>query len=218
MKDADLSIYLVTDASQCERQGRTVAETVAAAVAGGVTAVQIREKTSTARDFLATVRAVSEVVPAHVAVLVNDRIDVYLTARDAGLRVDGVHVGQSDLPVEAVRQLIGPGPILGLSASSPEQLTAAAASSAQVDYVGVGALHATATKRDAPPPLGHDRFAALVTHSALPVVAIGGLTHVDLPRLRTSGAAGAAVVSAVCGSDSPREAAERLAQAWATGN
>ncbi len=184
-----------------------------AATANGVTAVQVREKDAPARRFLDTVVRLARVIPADVALIVNDRVDVFLAARAAGERVAGVHVGQSDLPAAAVRELIGAAAVLGLSASTPEQL-AAAADSGLVDYVGIGALHATATKADAPPPLGLTEFARLAGLSALPAVAIGGVTAPDLGPLRRAGAAGAAVVSAICAAPDPGGAARQLRATW----
>ncbi|UAJ79501.1 thiamine phosphate synthase [Leifsonia sp. ZF2019] len=210
---SDLSLYLVTDSGLAAAAGHDLVELVRAAAANGVTAVQLREKEATARGFLDTVLRVSEAIPDRVALIVNDRVDVFLAARAAGARITGVHVGQSDLPPEAVRGLIGSDAVLGLSASTPEQL-AAASDSGVVDYVGIGALHATATKRDAPPPLGHEEFARLVALSALPAVAIGGVHAADLGALRRAGAAGAAVVSAICGSADPGQAARELRTAW----
>ncbi|MFF3565048.1 thiamine phosphate synthase [Streptomyces sp. NPDC002574] len=210
----DLSVYLVTDAAQCRARGRGVAETVVAAVAGGVTAVQIREKHTDGGDFLRTVAAVAAVLPERVALIVNDRVDVFLAARSAGVRVTGVHVGQSDLPAAAVRELIGQDAVLGLSAATPGELRAAAEDPAGVHHVGIGALHATRTKQDAPPSLGHDGFARLVRLSALPAVAIGGVTPADLPLLREAGAAGAAVVSGICAAEDPRASARAYALAW----
>ncbi|MFI8184224.1 thiamine phosphate synthase [Actinacidiphila glaucinigra] len=210
----DLSVYLVTDAVQCKARGRSVAETVAQAVAGGVTAVQIREKHTDGGDFLRTVTEVAAVLPEHVALIVNDRVDVFLAARAAGIRVSGVHVGQSDLPPTAVRELIGPHAVLGLSAATPEELRVAAQDPAGVHHVGIGALHATRTKADAPPSLGHDGFARLARLSELPAVAIGGVNPADLPRLREAGAAGAAVVSGICAAEDPSVAARAYADAW----
>lgn len=208
-----LGVYLVTDRAQCEAAGRSVAETAALAAAGGATVVQLREKDASAAEFLQTVRETAAVLPAEVALLVNDRVDVYLAARAEGVRVDGVHLGQSDLPVADVRRLVGDDAVIGLSASTPAELREAERSGA-VDYLGIGALHPTATKRDAPPALGLDAFAALAAATPLPAVAIGGVTVDDLPALRTAGAAGAAVVSAVCRADDPRAAAAELAAAW----
>lgn len=209
----DLSLLLVTDAGQVRAAGHDLVGAVSAAVAGGVSAVQVRAKDASAREFLADVVAISDALPAGVALFVNDRVDVFLAARAAGARVTGVHVGQSDLPVPAVRAIVGPDAVIGLSAATPAQLAAAAAAGA--DYVGIGALHATATKRDAPAPLGHAALAALAAGSALPAVAIGGVTAGDLFELRAAGLAGAAVVSAVCAAADPEAAARELRLAWA---
>ncbi len=210
----DLSVYLVTDAAQAAGRGRDLASTVARAVDGGVTAVQVREKDACAREFLETVLRIAEVLPRHVALLVNDRVDVFLAARAAGARVTGIHVGQDDLPVGAVRALVGPAALVGLSAATPRELAAAAADPARVDYVGIGALHATRTKADAPPALGHRGLAARLSGLALPAVAIGGVTVEDMPRLRAAGAAGGAVVSGICAAHDPRAAAGAYARAW----
>lgn len=210
----DLSVYLVTDSAACRSAGRTVTATVAEAVAGGVTCVQVREKDASAREVLRLLTALGELLPESVALFVNDRVDVFAAARARGVRVTGVHVGQSDLPVSAVRALVGPDALIGLSASTPAQLEAAAADPAGVAYVGIGALHPTTTKTDAPEPLGHEAFARLCAASRLPAVAIGGVTAADLARLRASGAAGGAVSSAVCAAPDAREAAARLSTAW----
>ncbi len=211
----DLSVYLVTDSAQAAGCGRDVVATVAAAVAGGVTAVQVREKDASAREFLQLVLAVDAVLPERVALFVNDRVDVFLAARAAGARPAGVHVGQSDLPVAAVRAMAGDDALIGLSAATPEELRAAVRDPARVDYVGIGALHATRTKADAPPALGHDGFGALAPAVPLPVVAIGGVTVADMPLLRAAGAAGGAIVSGICAAADPRAAAEAYARAWA---
>lgn len=210
----DLSLYLVTDARLAADAGHDLVELVDTAVGNGVTTVQVREKDAPAQVFLDTVLRIAAVIPERVALLVNDRIDVYLAARAAGAAVAGVHVGQSDLPVATVRGLIGADAILGLSASTEHQVRLAAAGRSRVDYVGIGALHTTTTKADAPPALGHDRLARLVAASTLPAVAIGGVRRPDLPALRRAGAAGAAVVSAICSSADPGAAARELREEW----
>ncbi|MFC7403281.1 thiamine phosphate synthase [Citricoccus sp. GCM10030269] len=210
----DLSIYLVTDSDQANGAGRTLVDTVAAAVAGGVTTVQLREKNTPARQQVDLLQSLSEVLPQHVTLLVNDRVDVYLAARNRGARVHGVHVGQDDLPVEDVRRLIGPDAVLGLSAATPEQITAAEASDARVDYLGIGALRTTVSKADAPEPIGAERIGRLAASTHLPAVAIGGVVPDDLPGLRTAGLDGAAVVSWICAAQHPRHAAAELARAW----
>ncbi|SKB09478.1 thiamine phosphate synthase [Aeromicrobium choanae] len=210
----DLSVYLVTDSGLAASRGRDLAETVAEAVAGGVTTVQVREKDVPAARFLATVLAVSDVLPDDVALIVNDRVDVFLAARAAGARVTGVHVGQSDLPPSLVRQLVGDDAVIGVSAATLAELSAAAADPGRVDYVGVGVVRQTATKTDAPPPLGVEGFAELARSTELPAVAIGGITVADLGPLRAAGAAGAAVVSGICAAEDPRRAATEFAAAW----
>lgn len=210
----DLSVYLVTDAAQCARRGRDLVTTVCEAVAGGVTAVQVREKHAEAGEVLRLVLALADRLPARVALLVNDRVDVYLAARRRGARVTGVHVGQRDLPAAEVRALVGPDALIGLSASTAAQLAAAEADPARVGYVGIGAVRATGTKPDAPPAAGVAGVADLARGCALPAVAIGGVVADDLPHLRSGGLAGAAVVSWVCAAPDPRASARELADAW----
>lgn len=212
----DLSVYLVTDAAQSARAGRALVDTVDDAVAGGVTTVQLRAKGSDAGEMLDLVAALGSRLPDHTTLLVNDRVDVYLAARARGLRVSGVHVGQRDLPAETVRELVGPTAVIGVSASTAREIDAAQRSAAQVTYIGIGAVHRTSSKADAPPVLGVDTAGQLAASSALPAVAIGGLTPADLPALRTAGFAGAAVVSWVCAAPDARTAAAQLARAWTT--
>jgi thiamine-phosphate pyrophosphorylase len=211
----DLSTYLVTDSAQARAAGHDLVDLIYEAVAGGVTIVQLREKDLPARAFLDLVLRVSAAVALKVPVLVNDRVDVYLAAREMGARVAGVHVGQHDLPPAVVRVLVGPDAIVGLSAATEDQLSDASVRSAGVDYVGIGALHPTTSKKDAPEQLGHARMAELIALSTLPAVAIGGIGPDDLPLLKAAGADGAAVVSAICGTADPRAAARALADAWA---
>ncbi|GAA2346434.1 thiamine phosphate synthase [Dactylosporangium salmoneum] len=213
----DLSLYLVTDSRLAARCGHDLADLVLAAAESGVTAVQVREKDAPSRAFLDAVLRLAEVLPEHVTLIVNDRIDVFLAARSTGARVSGVHVGQLDLPVVAVRGMIGADAILGLSASTEEQLRSAESSPAHVDYVGIGALHSTPTKPDAPPPLGHGGFARLAAATSLPAVAIGGVKHADLPQLRAAGAAGAAIVSAICAAADPGAVTHELRTTWEAG-
>lgn len=206
--------YLVTDTGIARAAGHDdLASLVAAAATAGVTTVQIREKDAPARDFLAVVEAVAAVLPEGTRLLVNDRVDVYLAARAHGARVHGVHIGQSDLPVALVRSLIGPDAILGLSAARPEEIRAAEESGV-VDYLGVGAVHATTTKKDAPAPLGLDGFAERRALTSLPVVAIGGLGPDDAAALRRAGADSMAVVSLICAAADPAAAAAQLHSAW----
>ena len=210
----DLTLYLVTDAAIATRAGHRLPDLVAAAVAGGVTAVQVREKHAPARAFLDTVLAVAAAAPPHVPVIVNDRVDVYLAARAAGAAVAGVHLGQSDLPASIARTLIGPGGVIGVSVSTDAEMREA---SPHADYLGIGPYRATSTKPDAANPLGLRASGRLAAASTLPVVAIGGITATDAPVLRAAGVSGIAVVSAVCGVSDPSVAAASLRSAWETG-
>ncbi|WP_030485014.1 thiamine phosphate synthase [Nocardioides aequoreus] len=209
----DLSVYLVTDTVQCGERG--VVETVRRAVAGGVTCVQVRDKRATHGELVDLVRAVADAVADRATVLVDDHPEVVLCARSEGATVHGVHVGQSDRPPEATRELLGPDAVVGLTAHTPQQLAAAAALPAgTVDYLGVGAVAATASKADHPPVLGVDGFARLAAAAASPCVAIGGVDVTLVRPLREAGAAGVAVVSAVCAATDPERAAADLAREW----
>lgn len=209
-------VYLVADSASTA--GRPLAEIVKAAVDGGIETVQLRCKDLPAAQFLDIVTACARHTAGRAALLVNDRVDVYLAARAAGASVQGVHIGQSDLPAALVRELIGPDAILGLSAATDAQIDAAnrlhANAPGTIDYLGVGAVHATPTKKDHPEPLGHAGLARAAGLSDLPVVAIGGIDAADVAPLARSGAAGVAVVRAICSAQDPRAAATNLRTLW----
>ena len=205
----DPTLYLVTDTELC--RPRPVADVVRAAVAGGVTAVQVRDKTASRRELYAltlAVRAALAGTPG-VAVIVNDAVDVSLLAG-----ADGVHVGQDDLPPAEVRSLIGPDRHLGLSVSSPAELTAAVALPAGVvDVVGIGPVWATPTKPDAAPalgPAGVAELAAGARAAGLRSVAIGGISAANAGEVWATGVDGICVVSEICGAADPAVAARGL--------
>lgn len=206
-----LAVYLVTDSGLCEAAGRSVPQTVADAVAGGVTLVQYRRK---GVEVSVMLKELSEIVDAAagVPVLVNDHVDLYQSAVSSGLRVAGMHVGQGDAPVSDVREVVGHG-IVGLTTSTPE-----AASEPGVaefaDYVGTGPFRPTSTKDAGRPPLGESGLKSVVDAASVPVVAIGGLTVRDVPAVARSGAAGMAVVSAICSAESVTHAARALRDEW----
>ncbi|WP_061961488.1 thiamine phosphate synthase [Demequina flava] len=208
----DLSVYLVTDAAQSADCGRDIATTVREAVAGGVTTVQIRRKESSARALLGMTRSIADVLPPHVALIMNDRVDVALAALESGIKIDGVHLGQRDMPLDIARKTVGEGMVIGVSASTEQQISAACLGGA--DYIGIGALRETSSKDDAPPPLGTSRACALARHSSVPTVAIGGVRGDDVSDLRRGGFAGAAVVSWICAAPDPRAAASMLVNVW----
>lgn len=209
----DLSLYLVTDPQLCGRRG--VIETVRQAVAGGVTIVQLRDKDASDEMIIDQLVALSEVIAGRALLVVDDRVDAVLEARRRGARVDGVHVGQTDLPVAEARRRLGPDALIGLTANTPEHLEAVRALPAgTVDYVGIGVIHPTTTKPNHPPALGAAGFAALAAASPVPAVAIGGIGLDDVAALRAAGAVGVAVVSAICAADDARAAAHELRRRW----
>ncbi|MCC2031037.1 thiamine phosphate synthase [Microbacterium allomyrinae] len=194
-------------------------EVVDAAASAGVDVVQVRAKSASGREFLRQARAVADAVAGRALVLVNDRVDVALAARDAGARIDGVHLGQSDLPPTTARRLLGAHTVVGWTANTPAHLDAASAFPAgTLDYLGVGVIRPTSTKPNHPPVLGVEGFAGLAARTALPCIAIGGVVDGDVVALRDAGAAGVAVVSAICAADDPGAAtrAFRTAAAFAT--
>lgn len=208
----ELSLHLVTDHRVPFDRLRDIVDQ---AVAAGVTVVQLRDKVATGGELFARTVDLADVVAGRCAFVVDDRLDVVLAARSRGVRVDGIHLGQSDLPVDAARALLGPDALVGWTANTPAHLAAAEAFPAgTLDYLGVGVIHATATKPDHPQPLGVDGFAELAASTALPCVAIGGIDVIDVAALRAAGAAGVAVVSAVCAADDPGAIVRELLAAW----
>jgi thiamine-phosphate pyrophosphorylase len=203
----DPTLYLVTDTALS--RPRPVADVVRAAVAGGVTVVQVRDKTAGRRELLELTRAVQAAVPAHVPVVVNDAVDVALLAG-----ADGVHVGQDDLPPGEVRALIGPDRLLGFSVSSTDELAVALALPAgTLDLVGIGPVRGTPTKPDAGRPLGLDgvrELAATARAAGLATVAIGGIDAANAAEVAAAGVDGICVVSAICAAPDPADAARAL--------
>ncbi|SDZ47823.1 thiamine-phosphate diphosphorylase [Jannaschia faecimaris] len=199
LMQGELQLYLVTDPMLCP--GPTLVEQVRAAVAGGVTMVQIRDKRVGTAGLVEQTRAViTALVGTGVRVVVNDDLEAAITSG-----ADGAHIGQDDGDPRAARARLGPGKILGLSCESETLVRAARDSGA--DYLGLGPVFATATKSDHKTPIGLDGLAAMVAASGLPTVAIGGLNASHVDGVRAAGADGLAVVSAICGTPDPRAAA-----------
>lgn len=204
MQRVDLSVYVVTD--RVAGRGRAHEEMTAAAVAGGATIVQLREKTLTTRQFVETAERAREIArQAGVPLIINDRVDVAL-AVDA----DGVHVGPDDLPVALARRLLGPHKIVGASAGTVEE--AAAAEGDGADYLGVGSVFATPLKADAGQPIGIAGLREIARVVHVPVVGIGGIDPENASEVITAGAAGVAVISAAVGAEDVAAATRRLTE------
>ena len=205
MAEKYYQLCLVTDSALAN--GRSLGGIVAAAVKGGVTLVQLREKTASTRAFIEQARVLKRLLaPLRVPLLINDRIDVALAAG-----ADGTHVGQQDMPVALARQLLGPAAIIGLSITELGQVHDRDVELA--DYLGVGPIFAQSTKLDATPPLGLDGLAEVRRASSKPIVAIGGVSAANADAVRSAGADGIAVVSAIMGADDPRAVAAALISA-----
>ncbi|CAL4911251.1 unnamed protein product [Urochloa decumbens] len=189
----DLFLYAVTDSGMNKKWGRSIEDAVKAAIEGGATIVQLREKDTETREFLEAAKACVEICRSSgVPLLINDRVDVALASN-----ADGVHVGQSDMPAWEVRELLGPGKIIGVSCKTPAQAEQAWKDGA--DYIGCGGVFPTTTKANNP-TLGFEGLRTVCLASKLPVVAIGGINagnagsvmELGLPNLK-----GVAVVSAL---------------------
>ncbi len=200
---AALRLYAITDRAWLGNQ--TLYAQVEAALSGGVTMLQLREKDMPDDLFLAEARQIKQLADAYqVPLIINDNLAVALSSGAAGL-----HIGQDDCPVTAARQALGAEKILGVSAQTVEQALAAEAAGA--DYLGVGAIYSTATKTDAK-LVSPEKLAEICRAVKIPVVAIGGLTADNLPPLLASGIVGAALVSAVFAQPDIAAACRRLSE------
>ena len=187
-------------------RGRSNVEVVQAMIAGGIKIIQYREKRP-AKSFAAMLAECLEIRrltrAAGVLFLINDFSDIARLV-DA----DGVHIGQDDLPVAAVRELIGSGKIIGLSTHTPEQ--AAAAIRAGADYIGVGPIFATTTKDDVCAPVGPQYLEYVLQNCPLPCVAIGGIKEHNIDQVISRGAKTVCLVTEIVGAEDIAATANRL--------
>ncbi|MGX6990427.1 thiamine phosphate synthase [Pseudolactococcus reticulitermitis] len=200
-KAIDYSLYLVTDSDLMSTE--TLEEAVEQAILGGVTLVQLREKTASSKVFLDTARRVKKVTSQYgVPLLINDRVDIALA-----INAEGVHIGQDDLPLADVRRLIGADKLIGVSARNLAE--AQAACKAGADYLGVGAMYATDTKTDAQ-LVSLAELAEIRAAINLPIVVIGGINKASILDFKAMGIDGFAVVSAIMGQTEIKKAANEL--------
>jgi thiamine-phosphate pyrophosphorylase len=204
MTDSRYLLHLVTNRTLAG--GRSLVEVVREGVAGGVTCVQLREKECSTREFLHEARLLVELLkPLDVPLIINDRVDIALA-----VGADGVHLGQTDMPISYARQLGPPEWIVGVSAESIEDAIRAEEEGA--DYIGVSPVFSTSTKIDTSPPLGLEGLARIRAVVRLPLVAIGGIHCGNGRDVILAGADGLAVVSAIVAAESPKAAAASLRQ------
>ena len=198
----NLCAYVITD--QHLAGNRSILDVVRAAIRGGATVIQMREKEATTRELVDMGRALHAITrEAGVPLIVNDRVDIAL-AIDA----EGVHLGVDDMPVPLARKLLGPGKIVGASPETVHQAMQAERDGA--DYLGIGDVFGTGTKPDAGQPIGVEGLRRIVKAVSIPVVGIGGITAENAGAVVQAGAAGVATVSAVVAAPDPEEATRRL--------
>lgn len=199
----DLSLYLITDRRQT--RGRTLVDTVHAALDGGVRGVQLREKDLLGAELLSLATELRRLTERYSAtLLVNDRVDVALAAG-----ADGVHLGQQAIPAVTVRRLIGAGRLIGISTHTPAEVSAAIEAGA--DFIVFGPVYWTPSKAPFGAPRGPDELARITASAQpLPVLAIGGITVDRVAEVRMAGASGVAVISAIMSAEDPAAAARRL--------
>ena len=195
-----LRLVAITD--DAEEQRSTLVDRVAAAVRGGATSVQVRLKRASPREVVEITKAIVSKVP--VPVIVNDRADIALAAGAAG-----VHVGEADLPVIAIRRFAPASFIIGASLGGEAEL----ANAKEADYVGIGPLFATDTKGDAGKAIGIEGFRKLAGLAGRPAVAVGGLSADRAAQVMAAGAAGVAMINAIFRGDDPESAARSIAAA-----
>ncbi len=196
-----LALYAVTDRACLG--GRRLADAVEAAIRGGVTMVQLREKRIDRRDFLAEAEELARICRDFgVPFIVNDDVEIALLSH-----ADGVHLGQDDTDAREARRILGKDAVIGVTARSADEAVAAEAAGA--DYLGVGAVFGTATKTDTR-NIGVDGLRAITRAVRIPAVAIGGVKPSNISALTGSGASGVAVVSAIFGADDIESACREL--------
>jgi thiamine-phosphate pyrophosphorylase len=202
LKKEDLTLYLCTD--RALSLGRPLLQAVEAAIKGGVTMVQLREKEASAREFFALAKDLLALTrPLHIPLIINDRLDIALAAG-----AEGLHIGQSDLPLKEARRVAGEGFIIGVSASTCE--AALEAERGGADYIGAGAVFPTGSKADVSAVIGTGGLREICAAVKIPVVAIGGIGPGNARTVTEAGAAGVAVISAILSQPDIQESASML--------
>ena len=203
-ENIDYSLYLVTDRSLA--RGRSTLEIVRAAVDGGATVVQLREKDCSTREFIEQGMAIKDFLKGRgVPLIINDRVDVA-----QAVEADGVHLGQTDMPLGMAKKILADSMIIGISAESLQD--AVEAEKGGADYLGVSPIYATPTKTDTAPPLGLEGLREIRKAVRIPLVGIGGLNRDNAAEVIRNGADGVAVVSAIVAADDPQTTAGALRQ------
>lgn len=200
--DIDYSLYLVTD--RFFLKDISLKKAVEEAILGGTTFVQLREKDISSRQFYLYAKEVKEVTDYYkVPFVINDRIDIA-----QAVNADGVHLGQKDLPLQIARNILGEDKIIGISAGNVKEAIEAEENGA--DYIGIGTVFFTGTKKDINEPIGLEGLREISSKVSIPKVAIGGINEGNTKDIIATGANGIAVVSAILGKENIREASKFL--------
>jgi thiamine-phosphate pyrophosphorylase len=200
-KKVDYRLYLLTDSGLCA--GRELDSVIEQAVAGGVQIVQLREKNLSGRDFFNQALRIRDLTrKLGVPMIINDRLDIAMA-----VQADGVHLGQSDIPFKEARTILGNDAIIGLSVETRDQVLEA--DTFDVDYLGVGSIFDTSTKRDIT-IFGIEGLVYARKNTRHPIVAIGGINQSNVEAVIKAGADGIAVISAICSTADPAQSAKRL--------
>lgn len=200
----DWSLYLITDRKLAVK--RSLVKIVQAAIAGGATILQLREKNRPTQEIIKfglTLRKITKSLG--IPLIVNDRPDIALA-----IEADGVHLGQEDMTAIMGRRLLGPRKIIGVTASNPHQAKKAQREGA--NYLGASDIFGTATKPDAGVPIGLKTLKAIVESVSIPVVGVGGVNKENASQVIKQGAAGIAVISAIIGASDPKKATSELSK------
>ncbi|MBO8158294.1 thiamine phosphate synthase [Thermosyntropha sp.] len=206
MNKIDYSIYLIADYELLGSSNPV--DKILSAVQGGVSLVQLRAKNIPDRQFYELACLLKKELKKYkTPLIIDDRADIALAA-DA----DGVHVGQKDLPLGKVRQIIGRDKIIGATANTLDQALEAEKEGA--DYIGIGPVFPTTTKQNPAPVVGTEKLKIICSHIKIPIVAIGGINSSNLPRLKNTGVKGIAVASAILKAENCAKAAEKIKIIW----
>lgn len=227
MRDCfDMSAYFVVGPQDCK--GRPITDVVDDALRGGATFIQLRAKNTDAKDLTLMAQDIAQIIEDNgksdaVAFVIDDRVDVVWQARNKGIKVDGVHIGQTDMEPREARALLGEEAIVGLSAETESLVRLInELPNGCIDYIGAGPLHVSTTKPEASVggndgsgnTLDEDQINTICTASDFPVVVGGGVTADDMEMLARSKAAGWFVVSAIAGADDPEAATREMVTRW----
>lgn len=227
MRDSfDLSAYFVVGPEDCK--GRPLTDVVDQALHGGATFIQLRAKEADASELTDMARDIAQIIEDNeksdsVAFVIDDRADVVWQARRKGIKVDGVHIGQTDMEPREARALLGDEAIVGLSAETESLVRLInELPDGCIDYIGAGPLHVSTTKPEASvggndgsgKTLDAAQINTICVASEFPVVVGGGVTAADMAMLADTKAAGWFVVSAIAGAENPEEAARTMVEGW----